>query len=201
MRNLSSAHCLSVGNKRNELIFGFAVSSAEDPEKLLDTVVTEMQEDLIKMRQASAQVSETFLHSAIGEVFAKYRSAEPFSRWLQVMASQKQMEAKFRQAQNTAVRQQQKGVILKPINCVCQRIKCGSRICLFSSLPSRQPHLGTQIVFPLHMQGGGVPFSVICCCAWFTAQYVDIRGNHRLLHGWYACISPPCMHKSESHGH
>ncbi len=34
-----------------------AVSSAEDPEKLLDQVVTEMQEDLIKMRQASAQAS------------------------------------------------------------------------------------------------------------------------------------------------
>eukprot|EP00775_Hariotina_reticulata_P008440 gene8440-8624_t len=50
------------------------VSSAEDPEKLLDQVVNEMQEDLIKMRQASAQV----------------------------MASQKQMEAKFKQAQATA---------------------------------------------------------------------------------------------------
>jgi hypothetical protein len=33
-----------------------AVSNAEDPEKLLDQVVNEMQEDLIKMRQASAQV-------------------------------------------------------------------------------------------------------------------------------------------------
>lgn len=33
-----------------------SVSSAEDPEKLLDQVVTEMQEDLIKMRQAAAQV-------------------------------------------------------------------------------------------------------------------------------------------------
>ena len=33
-----------------------AVTQAEDPEKLLDTVVTEMQEDLIKMRQAAAQV-------------------------------------------------------------------------------------------------------------------------------------------------
>jgi len=33
-----------------------AVSAAEDPEKILDQVVTEMQEDLIKMRQASAQV-------------------------------------------------------------------------------------------------------------------------------------------------
>jgi hypothetical protein len=32
-----------------------AVSAAEDPEKILDQVVTEMQEDLIKMRQASAQ--------------------------------------------------------------------------------------------------------------------------------------------------
>jgi hypothetical protein len=32
------------------------VSSAEDPEKLLDQVVNEMQEDLIKMRQAAAQV-------------------------------------------------------------------------------------------------------------------------------------------------
>jgi phage shock protein A len=50
------------------------VSAAEDPEKVLDQVVTEMQEDLIKMRQASAQV----------------------------MASQKQMEAKFKQAQATA---------------------------------------------------------------------------------------------------
>ncbi len=35
---------------------GCAVSSAEDPEKLLDQVVNEMQEDLIKMRQAAAQV-------------------------------------------------------------------------------------------------------------------------------------------------
>lgn len=50
------------------------VSAAEDPEKILDQVVTEMQEDLIKMRQASAQV----------------------------MASQKQMEAKYKQAQSTS---------------------------------------------------------------------------------------------------
>mmetsp|Transcript_26071 Transcript_26071/g.56933 ORF Transcript_26071/g.56933 Transcript_26071/m.56933 type:complete len:298 (-) Transcript_26071:715-1608(-) len=50
------------------------VSNAEDPEKLLDQVVTEMQEDLIKMRQAAAQV----------------------------MASQKQLEAKYKQAQVTA---------------------------------------------------------------------------------------------------
>jgi phage shock protein A len=32
------------------------VTAAEDPEKLLDTVVSEMQDDLIKMRQAAAQV-------------------------------------------------------------------------------------------------------------------------------------------------
>lgn len=50
------------------------VSSAEDPEKLLDQTVIEMQEDLVKMRQASAQV----------------------------MASQKQMENKYKQAQTTA---------------------------------------------------------------------------------------------------
>lgn len=50
------------------------MSSAEDPEKILDQVVNEMQEDLIKMRQASAQV----------------------------LASQKQLEAKQRAAQATA---------------------------------------------------------------------------------------------------
>lgn len=50
------------------------VSSAEDPEKMLDQTVNEMQEDLVKMRQASAQV----------------------------MASQKQLEAKYNQAQATA---------------------------------------------------------------------------------------------------
>ncbi|KAI8462717.1 MAG: PspA/IM30 family-domain-containing protein [Monoraphidium minutum] len=50
------------------------VSNAEDPEKVLDQVVIEMQDDLIKMRQAAAQV----------------------------MASQKQMEAKYKQAQDTA---------------------------------------------------------------------------------------------------
>lgn len=33
------------------------VSAAEDPEKILDQAVAEMQEDLIKMRQASAQAS------------------------------------------------------------------------------------------------------------------------------------------------
>mmetsp|Transcript_29721 Transcript_29721/g.96850 ORF Transcript_29721/g.96850 Transcript_29721/m.96850 type:complete len:319 (-) Transcript_29721:63-1019(-) len=50
------------------------VSSAEDPEKVLDQVVMEMQEDLIKMRQASAQV----------------------------IASKSQLENKYKQAQETS---------------------------------------------------------------------------------------------------
>lgn len=50
------------------------VSAAEDPEKMLEQTVNEMQEDLIKMRQASAQV----------------------------MASQKQLENKYKQASQTA---------------------------------------------------------------------------------------------------
>ncbi|KAJ7554696.1 hypothetical protein O6H91_05G005500 [Diphasiastrum complanatum] len=50
------------------------VSSAEDPEKLLDQTVLEMNEDLVKMRQASAQV----------------------------LASQKQLENKYKQAQQIA---------------------------------------------------------------------------------------------------
>lgn len=50
------------------------VSSAEDPEKLLDQTVREMQEDLIKMKQTSATV----------------------------IASQKSMEAKYAQASKTA---------------------------------------------------------------------------------------------------
>eukprot|EP00240_Pyramimonas_obovata_P006120 CAMPEP_0118930438 /NCGR_PEP_ID=MMETSP1169-20130426/7126_1 /TAXON_ID=36882 /ORGANISM="Pyramimonas obovata, Strain CCMP722" /LENGTH=312 /DNA_ID=CAMNT_0006872797 /DNA_START=132 /DNA_END=1070 /DNA_ORIENTATION=+ len=50
------------------------ISNAEDPEKMLDQTVNEMSEDLVKMRQASAQV----------------------------MASQKQLEAKYKQAQTTA---------------------------------------------------------------------------------------------------
>ncbi|BBN12506.1 phage shock protein A [Marchantia polymorpha subsp. ruderalis] len=50
------------------------VSAAEDPEKLLDQTVNEMNEDLTKMRQASAQV----------------------------LASQKQLENKYKAAQQTA---------------------------------------------------------------------------------------------------
>lgn len=51
-------HCFAVVDTQPQLctVFALAVSSAEDPEKLLDQVVNEMQEDLIKMRQASAQV-------------------------------------------------------------------------------------------------------------------------------------------------
>ena len=50
------------------------VSAAEDPEKMLDQTVSEMQNDLIRMRQASAQV----------------------------LASQKQVEAKYAAAEQTA---------------------------------------------------------------------------------------------------
>ena len=58
-----------IGSYANSL-----VSAAEDPEKILDQTVIEMQEDLVKMRQASAQV----------------------------IASQKQLENKYKQAQATA---------------------------------------------------------------------------------------------------
>ena len=58
-----------IGSYANSL-----VSAAEDPEKILDQTVVEMQEDLVKMRQASAQV----------------------------VASQKQLENKYKQAQATA---------------------------------------------------------------------------------------------------
>lgn len=54
-------------------VSGF-VSNFEDPERLLDRVVEEMQEDLVKMRQATAQV----------------------------IASERQMGAKYKQAQATA---------------------------------------------------------------------------------------------------
>ncbi|KAL3693794.1 hypothetical protein R1sor_007445 [Riccia sorocarpa] len=50
------------------------VSAAEDPEKLLDQTVNEMNEDLVKMRQATAQV----------------------------LASQKQLENKYKAANQTA---------------------------------------------------------------------------------------------------
>jgi phage shock protein A len=53
---------------------GQVVSSFEAPERVLDRVVEEMQEDLVKMRQATAQV----------------------------LASERQMNAKYKQAQTTA---------------------------------------------------------------------------------------------------
>ncbi len=94
------------------------MSAQEDPEKLLDQVVTEMQEDLIKMRQAAAQV-----RARSDGLCGHWRSPPqplPMPRCsalicrlhsnscavllaLQVMASQKQLEAKFKQAQATAV--------------------------------------------------------------------------------------------------
>lgn len=51
------------------------MSSVEDPEKILDQAVEDMQTDLIKLRQAAAEVT----------------------------ASEKRMQAKYEQAQKTAV--------------------------------------------------------------------------------------------------
>ena len=77
-----------------------SVTQAEDPEKVLDQVVTEMQEDLIKMRQATAQVRSNGLSTPHATSMLTTHSA----RFLpQVMASQKQLEAKYKQAQDTAV--------------------------------------------------------------------------------------------------
>ncbi|EFJ50245.1 hypothetical protein VOLCADRAFT_104059 [Volvox carteri f. nagariensis] len=67
--NLFSRVSRIVGSWANNV-----VSNAEDPEKLLDQVVEEMQNDLIKMRQAAATI----------------------------LAQQKQIEAKYKQAQTTA---------------------------------------------------------------------------------------------------
>lgn len=65
-------------NKYLTLIFHstiiFPVSSAEDPEKILEQAVEDMQADLIRLRQAAAEVT----------------------------ASEKRMQAKFDQAQKTA---------------------------------------------------------------------------------------------------
>ena len=87
-----------------------AVSSAEDPEKILEQAVEEMQNDLIKMRQASAQVlaqpacsaclSCLCLLSTVLHVFCVSLMARHGD---QVMASLKQMDNKCKNAQATAV--------------------------------------------------------------------------------------------------
>ena len=56
-----------IGSYANSL-----VSAAEDPEKILDQTVVEMQEDLVKMRQASAQV----IASQKGQLENKYKQAQ-----------------------------------------------------------------------------------------------------------------------------
>eukprot|EP00798_Chlamydomonas_sp_ICE-L_P029656 gene29656-5075_t len=65
------------------------VTTAEDPEKLLDQVVNEMQDDLIKMRQAAAQVL-----ASQKQLEAKYKTAQ---------GTAKQLESKYKTAQGTAV--------------------------------------------------------------------------------------------------
>ncbi len=84
-----------------------AVTSAEDPEKLLDTVVEEMQNDLIKMRQAAAQVrrcdGNAWQLEATDRRRERERERQRATPRAQVMASQKQLEAKYKVAQTTAV--------------------------------------------------------------------------------------------------
>lgn len=60
------------------MVFWLAVKSLEDPRKMLDQAVSEMKEDLVKMRQASAEV----------------------------MSTQNMLETKYRQAQTSAVSSQ-----------------------------------------------------------------------------------------------
>ena len=76
-----AAHSLTVSanlfSRFTRVISSYAnalITAAEDPEKILDQTVNEMNGDLIKMRQATAQV----------------------------MASQKQLENKYNSAQKTA---------------------------------------------------------------------------------------------------
>ncbi len=51
---------VSVQSLRDSACLSDAVSKAEDPEKILEQAVNDMQGDLIKMRQASAQVLDIF---------------------------------------------------------------------------------------------------------------------------------------------
>ena len=76
-----------------------AVGSAEDPEKILDQAVNEMQGDLIKMRQASAQARHCWPTTV-----QLTGLQELTQRCMQVLASQRQVEAKYESAQETAVR-------------------------------------------------------------------------------------------------
>lgn len=75
-----------------------AVSSVEDPEKVLDQAVEDMQNDLIRLRQAAAEVT----------------------------ASEKRMQAKRDQAQNTAVRSLM--TIMVSIECLTQLFLCSCRM-------------------------------------------------------------------------
>ena len=55
-RSLLHVHLAYVGLRSD--VRALSVSSVEDPEKMLEQTVNEMQTDLIKMRQASAQVRQ-----------------------------------------------------------------------------------------------------------------------------------------------
>lgn len=87
------------------------MTKAEDPEKILEQAVIDMQGDLIKMRQASAQVLMP-IHAGVVKGLIKGLPVPsrmmnsvliPALCFLQVVASQKQLELKYKQAQQTAV--------------------------------------------------------------------------------------------------
>ena len=97
------------------------MSKAEDPEKILEQSVNDMQGDLIKMRQASAQV-RTDMSAGLNSLWpraarqhlCRFRVLMLCNRRrliclirdpdVQVVASQKQLEMKYKQAQQIAVR-------------------------------------------------------------------------------------------------
>ena len=55
--NMSEGCGVVIHSTVTDLASCCAVGGAEDPEKILDQAVNEMQSDLIKMRQSSAQVN------------------------------------------------------------------------------------------------------------------------------------------------
>lgn len=96
-----------------------AVSGMEDPEKMLEQTVNEMQADVIKMRQASAQVTLVSQGSAVCLLPASMCDVHVVTPiqfnlrvgWtgnlrgcgMQVLASQKQIEVKYETNLRTAV--------------------------------------------------------------------------------------------------
>ena len=80
-----------------------AVGSAEDPEKMLDQTVNEMQSDLIRMRQSSAQVMMSHPCKCAVVAASECTIILKLACLMQVLASQKQIENKYNQAKQTSV--------------------------------------------------------------------------------------------------